>query len=275
MADDPEGVKILVVREIVSRCSFAHVVQHKGVQDNGYAVACLVKDVEWLGVTKLMLRSDNEPAITKLLTETLKTLRVEVPDIDQVAEEHPPERDPQANGAIESTVGGFKGLLRTYILALETRLGHRVPPEHPVVSWLVQHTAHLMTIRIKGEDGKTAYERVRMRPFSTRMMEFAELCRYRLDPKDMMSNGTLASRWGTGIFLGMCRTTGRYQLWTNDGVIASRSVLRMPEIQKWDQERVATVAIRPFQLHTPADELRVASRLYIKRSEIDAFGYCE
>ena len=85
MADDPEGVKILVVREIASLCSLAHVLQHKGVQDDGYAVACLVNDFEWLGVTKLMPRSDNEPARTKLLTETLMTLRVEVSDLHQVA----------------------------------------------------------------------------------------------------------------------------------------------------------------------------------------------
>ena len=178
-----EGVKILVVREIVSRCTFAHVVQHKGVDDDGYAVSCLVKDIEWLGATKLMLRSDNEPAIIALLKKTLKTVRIEVADVDQIAEEHPPERDPQANGAIESAVGGFKGLLRTYVVALETRLGHRVPPDHPVISWLVQHTSYLMTVKVKGEDGQTAYERVRMRAFNTRMLEFAEMCRYKLDPK--------------------------------------------------------------------------------------------
>lgn len=115
---ETEGVKILVVREIVSRCTFAHVVQHKGVDDQGYAVSCLVKDIEWLGATKLMLRSDNEPAITALLKEALKVVRIELADVDQIAEEHPPERDPQANGAIENAVGGFKGLMRTYVLAL-------------------------------------------------------------------------------------------------------------------------------------------------------------
>ena len=66
-SEELEGVKILVVREIVSRCTFAHVVQHKGVDDDGYAVSCLVNNIEWLGVTKLMLRSDNEPVITALL----------------------------------------------------------------------------------------------------------------------------------------------------------------------------------------------------------------
>ena len=69
MPAETQGVKILVVRELVSRCTFAHVVRHKGVDDDRYAVDCLVRDVEWLGATKIRLRSDNERAITALLRE--------------------------------------------------------------------------------------------------------------------------------------------------------------------------------------------------------------
>ena len=132
----------------------------------------------------LMLRSDNEPSIVALLKETLKSLRVEA-HIDQIAEEHPPEYDPQANGAIESTVGAFKGQLRTCVLSLECRIGHRIPPDHPIIAWMVPHCAFSMTIRVKGEDGKTAYERVRLRPFSTRMLEFGEYCRYKIGVQEM------------------------------------------------------------------------------------------
>ena len=99
MPAEAEGAKILVVREIVSKCTFAHVVKSKGIDDDRYAVDCLVRDVEWMGHTRLMLRSDNEKSIVALLKETLKSLRIDT-DIDQIAEEHPPEYDPQANGAI-------------------------------------------------------------------------------------------------------------------------------------------------------------------------------
>ena len=178
MPADAEGAKILVVREITSKCTFAHLVKCKGVDDDRYAVDCLVKDIEWMGFTKMMLRSDNEPAIVALLREALRSLRVEIDFMEQAAEEHPPEYDPQANGAIESTVGAFKGQIRTYVLSLESRLGFRIPPEHPILAWLVPHTAFMMTARINAEDGKTAYERVRLRPFGTRMLEFGEFCRH-------------------------------------------------------------------------------------------------
>ena len=113
---------------------------------------------------------DNEKSIVALLKEALRSLHVETDFVEQAAEEHPPEYDPQANGAVESTVGAFKGQLRTYVLSLESRLGHRIPPDHPIIAWMVPHTAFMMTARIKAEDGKTAYERVRLRPFGTRML---------------------------------------------------------------------------------------------------------
>ena len=293
MPAETQGVKILVARELVSRCTFAHVVRHKGVDDDRYAVDCLVKDVEWLGATKIMLRSDNEPAITALLRESLRSMRVEVNGLDQVAEEHPPEHDPQANGAIESTVGQFKGLLRTYVFGLETRIGHRVPPDHPVVTWMVQHTAHMMTVRVKGEDGQTAYERVRFRAFNTRLLEFGAVCRHKLRVKDAQENGTLATRWGLGVFIGLCSMTGRYIVFDGEEVTFARTVVQVPDVQKWSKDRISAVNVRPYKLHVPkeprvifrdklddavqpkSDDIRVARRLYIKKADVEAFGYTE
>ena len=294
MPEGTEGAKILVARELVSKATFAHVVQHKGLGDDGFAAECLVKDVEWLGFTRIMLRSDNEPAIVALLKAALKTIRVNIEHVEQIGEEHPPERDPQANGAIENAVGSVKGLMRTQPLALESRLGHKVPPEHPIMAWLAQHTAFGLTTRIKGDDGQTAYERIRMRPFATRMLEFGELCRHKLNTRDAQQNGTFAARWGQGIFLGIDKMTGRYIIWDSEKIVQARSVQRMPDCQKWDKDKVASVALRPQQLHQPREPRvlfrdqenvaevpkgdepqRLARRLYIKASDVEAFGYTE
>ena len=227
-----EGTKILVATEIVSKCTFAHVVKCKGIGEDRYSVDCLVRDIEWMGHTRIMLRSDNERAIVSLLKESLRALRVDVDHIEQTAEEHPPEYDPQANGAVENAVGRVKGLLRTYTLAMESRLGHRVPPDHPVIAWMVQHVAFNMNVSVKSDDGLTAYERIRMRPFTTRMLECCEYCRHKLGQRDNQREGTLAARWGYGVFLGMCTMTGRYFCWDGDKIAAARSVLRVPDSQK-------------------------------------------
>ena len=52
----------------------------------------IVDDVVWLGYSKVVLKTDNEPAMLKLLQESLRHLRVE--GVDQVMHENSPEYDP-------------------------------------------------------------------------------------------------------------------------------------------------------------------------------------
>ena len=91
------AVKLLIVRDDKSKAIFGHVVPKKGIDEKNSAVDLLVEDVKWLGYTKLTLKSNNEPAIVKLLSESLRELRIN--GVSQVLEEHSPEYDPQANGA--------------------------------------------------------------------------------------------------------------------------------------------------------------------------------
>ena len=60
---------MLVVRDNKSKAVFAHVVPTKGIDEKGFSVDALVSDVKWLGYNKVTLKSDNEPAIVKLLQE--------------------------------------------------------------------------------------------------------------------------------------------------------------------------------------------------------------
>ena len=88
------AVKILVIRDSRSKAVFAHVVPVKGVDEKGFAVDALVADVKWLGYSKVTLKSDNEPAVVKLLAEALRELRVQ-PGVQKALEEHSPEYDPK------------------------------------------------------------------------------------------------------------------------------------------------------------------------------------
>jgi len=104
------NVRVLVAKCFRQPCVFAHVVPQKGVDPDSSAVERLVKDLEWLGRTRIILRSNDEPAIHKLLTETLKSLRVE--GFTQAAESHPPIYGPSSNGAIEVACESDGGMLR-------------------------------------------------------------------------------------------------------------------------------------------------------------------
>ena len=65
--------------------------------------------------------------------------------------------------------------MRTNKLDLEQRLSKIVPLQSPVIPWLVEYAAFIINIRVKGEDGKTAHQRVRKCDFAKRLVPFGEL----------------------------------------------------------------------------------------------------
>ncbi len=101
-ADEEVLVKILVAYDTHSKAVFGHVVDDKGICEDRYAVARLVEDVQWLGYSRLSLRSDNENAILQLLTTTLAELRIVTENKpegvpDQIIEEHSARYDSSSN----------------------------------------------------------------------------------------------------------------------------------------------------------------------------------
>lgn len=161
-------MKVLVVRDMRSKALFAHAVAVKGPDADGFAVQCIVEDVLWLGYPRVILKSDNEPAIVRHLKESLKALRVE--GLEQAAEEHPPPYDPQSNGGIEIGVKLVKGHLKAMRSALQEKAGHKIPIAHPLLTWLVEHCANVITWLARGKDGRAAYQRVRGRPFNGKLL---------------------------------------------------------------------------------------------------------
>ncbi len=63
---------------------------------------------------------------------------------EQVSQEHIPDNDSNAIGDVENAIRRFSGLLRTVKLCLEKRLQQRVPTDHKVMSWLVEHVAWVL-----------------------------------------------------------------------------------------------------------------------------------
>ena len=118
-----------VVRDNKSKAIFGRVVPQKGLDEKGLSVDSLVEDVKWLGYTRVTLKSDNEPAIVKLLSEALRELRIN--GVSQVLEEHSPEYDPRSNGSAEVGVKLLKNHLRTIRSNLENEIGHRIPVRPP------------------------------------------------------------------------------------------------------------------------------------------------
>ena len=284
------AIKLLVARDSKSKALFAHVVPVKGVDSKGFAVSSLVADVRWLGYTKVVLKSDNEPAIVKLLGEALRELRIN--GLEQCLEEHPPEYDPQANGSAEVGVKLLKGHFRTLRSCLENRIGFKIPVRHALITWMVRHAANLVTWCSKGHDGRTAYQRVKGRDFRTRLMDLGEFSRYKNRAQESFANVSNGSRFHSGVFVGIDSRTGQYMIY-DDGIKLARTVTRVPELEKWSKALLSDIQMTPYSLHVPkepevvirepvarADDApipkeEITRRLYLRPSDFvgpDGFG---
>ena len=59
----------------------------------------------------------------------------------------------------------IRGLFRTSRLGLEAAIGKRIPVDHAMMPWLLEHTALLLSIRTRLPNGLTPWAMVRGHPF--------------------------------------------------------------------------------------------------------------
>ena len=52
-----------------------------------------------------------------------------------------------------------EGMLKVLLLGLEREFQPRIPLDHAAVPWLFRHGAYLRALQVRGQDGKTAYQR--------------------------------------------------------------------------------------------------------------------
>ena len=122
------ALTVLVLYCSATRSVFAHVVPSKGLDPNGYVFEMMRDDVLWLGHRKVMIRSDNEPALLQVVDTALAAVKAKGVASNS---EGPVPYDSQANGATENDVRLLKGSLRTN---LERQLQARIPLNHPVLA---------------------------------------------------------------------------------------------------------------------------------------------
>ena len=181
-------VKCLLARCLASKAVFAHVIPCKGADEDGIVAELAVRDLEWLGHTRVILKADNEPALQALVHRALTQAKVECKDLAQLSKEDPAAYDSQANGGVEVGVQLVRGMMRTHKLCLEARIIRYIPVDHPVVAWMLEHVTLLLNTLVRGTDGITAWMRIRGRPFGQQLVGFGESLLFRYPPK---ARGTL------------------------------------------------------------------------------------
>ena len=301
-ADSVGGSKmpVLVVRDRFTKGIFTHLVPSKGTE-HFYPQAALLRDVKFLGYSRLVLKSDQEPSILALANAVKNTLTSNGVDCQL---ESSPKGDSHgmSNGEAESAVGITQGLARTLKDFVEYKSGKVIDPKSPLLGWLIEHVGTLYTLYAYDEnakDGLTPYRKIRGRDWNIALPPFGECVGYRV-----RTNHKLEVRWDTGIFLGIRLHTTEKIIGTPKGVVVVQSIRRKPEDQQWNVELLQSIQGTPWApnpstvrgsrealelpepLAIPVEQPDVApeevqtapykahfKRVYLRQDDFEKFGY--
>ena len=219
-------IKILVGKDVDSKCVTAIPVPCKGIDVYDWAIKQILCFLNFLGYKKLIMRADQETS----LAAVLETVRLFRGNDTQNMIENSPVHDSQSNGFIERGVQQVEGMIRTLKDALETRLSCKTLPDSPLLPWLVVHAGNIITLYQKGKgetDGRTPFHRLRRKPLQVDMCEYGEHIHFMIP--DALKHGHLQPRWREVLFLGIRLHTSEKLVGAPEGVFKVRTLRRRPE----------------------------------------------
>ena len=189
----------------------------------------------------------------KLLKDALKTARVEIQELEQIQDEQAVKYDSKTNGDAENAVKQVTKQMRTLKLCLERSVGKKIPTSHPLMAWLVEHTAWVLNTRVVGPDGFTAYHRVKGKSYAKRSIGFGEYVMFMLPTKgpQVEAMGKLDARWLHGFVKGYSKSSNEYYIFEEGKkkMTLAKSVQRVPAEQRWKPEGLEGMDVPCKQLY--------------------------
>ena len=269
---------LLVLRLFPYRLIFSFVVAAKG--PDPLVVTRIAKLITDCGLMHFAYRSDKEPAIISMIQEACAMagrsgVHVKSDDEAEAAlddgdsntgeiqeDAHPrvvdrahiavPEHshpgESQSNGLAERAVQDLVNHVRVLKLALETNINARLPAEHPVMAWLVEHAAYLLNRCVLGTDGRTAWGRLHGKEATERICQFGEKVLWYVPKKQ---RAKLDVRWRHGVFLGRSMNSDQNYIGLSDGsVTCARAMVRMVHRKRWDTDKIGNITALPMDYKT-------------------------
>ena len=236
-----ESITCAVMHESLCDSAWAYAVKSKGSTER-WLIDQVVEDLETVGLKneRLVLKSDQEPSIVDVMREVQRARESEY----GTAMDNSRVGDSDSNGTIENRIGSFEGMARTLRIALEQKIGEKLPISHPVMPWLIRHAAHVITRSWIRPSGRTAYQMIKGRRSNVAMKEFGEAVFFRIpDTKD--TPGKFEPRWEEGVYLGFNIRSGEDVVSTRAGVFRVSTVRRKPLNERWSKQLLDEVCGSP------------------------------
>ena len=243
-SQDESSTTVFVGKVVPQNVTFAMAIDVKGATPGN--VARLAKIIRDVGLTKFAYRSDQEKAVTGLIeAAAMAAQRSASPEAPAIvaAPENSSVGESASNGLAERTVQTIEDHVRTLLLALESRIKSKIPVGHPLIHWLVEHSAVLKTKYDVGPDGHTGYWHLHGRECTEKLVEFGEKVMYYI-PRKLRAK--LDPRWKYGVWLGRALSADESYIGTADGqVTRARGIMRLVESVRWDATRLNAVRAKP------------------------------
>ena len=168
---------------------------------------------------------------------------LEDPDIETSPTPAVPENsavgESASNGRAERTVQEVEDLLRVHKLALEAHIGVQIPSRHPVVRWLVEHVADILSKLKVNSTGQSPYEELHGKRAQERRAAFGERVFYYTPKK---SRAKLDKRWKLGVYLGHAANSNEAFVGIKNGnVVKARGIARVVEGSRWNKDLVLKI----------------------------------
>ena len=254
---------------------------------DSFGVAWLGSVVDDAGFTKMILKSDGEPALVALKQKVKESKsHLELHLMETPVEDH------KANGFIEVGVRELKRQCRALLSDLQHRLGFDVEPHHPLMLWLPRHAAFLLTRYRVGPDGKTAFERTYGKKWRIPLVRFGEHIMYRPRANRGGRRDDVAPRVSMGMYVGTGNRNADVFVMTERGIMKGNSIHRRPEADQFVYENFGSLRGLPWKLQDrdhaglrialpamdiprerqPVQEV-VPRNLYVMKSDLEKFGH--
>ena len=279
---------VLIIHDRWSKLTYAHVLPYKGVTQGPIGSKCLLNDLKKFGYPKMVMRYDPEPALNSVVEAAKNGFD------KQLVLEKVPKGVSESKGEIERAVQAIESQSRTLRSALETSYGRKVPDDHPVLTWLVEHastTYNLFHRSLEVKDGKTPYSRHRGREWRVSLPPFGETIEF------LKRGHKFEQRWHQGVFLGVKDNTTEKIVGNASGVFTVQSIRRKSADDRYDVETLMSVTgvpwdpqaskrddillpqivggdQQPLAPSVPVEPPKKSTRrLYITKRDLDKYGY--
>ena len=291
-AKEEDVMPHLVVRCDKTRRTWATALPQKGT--HAFNVSWLCSIVREAGWKKMILFSDNEPAMKALKQAVVEAMR----DLELTLQESPTSaghENAPSNGTAESAAREVKRMIRAILSELESKLGQKLDADHHMLSWVARHSAFLLTRFRIGEDGKSAYQRALGRKWRRPTVVFGEQILFKpVGAEGRKRASPLEARVALGRYIGTASRNADLLVMTPTGVVKGHSLHRRAEIDRWSTEGFGALRGLPWKMSNPVERAppnRVdmpalvgeqpkgeekdfkPRHLYVPKSDIAKFGY--